>query len=43
MREIEIAKKDGRDRAVRAHEQTVEALDRIIDGLQRTDDSKGLS
>lgn len=34
LRQIEVAKTDGRERAVRAHEQTVAALDRIIAGLQ---------
>lgn len=41
MREIEIAREDGRDRAVRAHEQTVAALDRIIDGLEGASGKEG--
>lgn len=38
MREIDLAKTEGRDRAVQAHEQTVDALNRIIDGLQEQED-----
>lgn len=35
LREIDLAKSEGRERAVHAHKQTVEALDRIIDSLQQ--------
>ncbi|WP_144796578.1 tyrosine-type recombinase/integrase [Microbacterium paludicola] len=35
LRELDVAKSDGRDRAVEAHTQTVERLDTIIDGLQK--------
>lgn len=34
LREIEVAREDGRERSVRAHEQTVKALNRIIAGLE---------
>ncbi len=34
MRELEVAKSDGRERATQAHEQTVARLDTIITGLE---------
>lgn len=36
LREIDLAKSDGRERAVEAHEQTVIRLNTIIDGLHKT-------
>lgn len=35
LKELELAREDGRERAVRAHEQTVSALNTIIDGLEQ--------
>lgn len=34
MRELDLARADGRERAAEVHERTVETLDRIIEGLE---------